>query len=82
MGGAIRRIITGIGIDKWTHFFASAFLVFAVSHFWPFWAGIAVAVVLGIAKELYDAKTGGKFEIKDLLADLLGVAIATFIVLL
>ena len=82
MGWTIRRIITGIGIDKWAHFFASAFLVFAVSHFWPFWAGIAVAVVLGTAKELYDAKTGGKFEIKDLLADLLGVAIATLIVLL
>lgn len=82
MGWTIRRIITGIGIDKWAHFFASAFLVLAVSHFWPFWAGIAVAAVLGIAKELYDAKTGGKFEFRDLLADLLGVAIATLIVLL
>lgn len=82
MGWTIRRIITGIGIDKWAHFFASAFLVFAVSHFWPFWAGIAVAVVLGIAKELYDAKTGGKIEIKDLLADLLGVATAVLIILL
>lgn len=80
MGWTIRRIITGIGIDKWAHFFASAFLVLAVSHFWPFWAGIAVAVVLGIAKELYDAKTGGKIEIKDLLADLLGVAMATIII--
>lgn len=82
MGWTIRRIITGIGIDKWAHFFASAFLVFAVSHFLPFWVGITVAVVLGIAKELYDAKTGGKIEIKDLWADLLGVATATLIILL
>lgn len=82
MGGFFRKLITGVGIDKWAHLFASAFLVLAVSHFLPFWAGITVAVVLGIAKELYDAKTGGKIEIKDLLADLLGVAIATLIVLL
>lgn len=81
MGGAIRRIITGIGIDKWAHFFASAFLVLAISRFLPFWAGITVAVVLGIIKELYDAKTGGKFDLKDLLADLLGIATAALIIL-
>lgn len=77
-----RRFIQRVGIDKWAHFFASAFLVLAISQFLPFWAGILVAVVLGIAKEIYDAQTGGKMEIKDLLADLLGVAIATLIVLL
>lgn len=70
------------GIDKVAHFSVSGLLVFAFDKFLPIWAALSIVLVLGIAKEIYDAKMGGKIEIKDILADLLGVAAATLIILL
>ena len=61
------------------HFSVSGLLVFAFDKFLPIWVALSLVLVLGIAKEIYDAKTGGKFEIKDILADLLGIAMATII---
>jgi hypothetical protein len=60
----------------------SGLLVFVFGKFVPFWVASILVLVLGIAKEIYDAKMGGKIEIKDLLADLLGVASAVLIILL
>ena len=70
------------GIDKVAHFALSAFLCLAASRFLPVWAGIAATMALGIGKELYDARTGGRWDWKDLLADALGVMVATIIVII
>lgn len=70
------------GIDKVAHFSVSGLLIFAFDKFLPIWAALSIVLVLGIAKEVYDAKMGGKMEIKDILADLLGVAAALIIILL
>ena len=80
----LRRIYIWLArhIDKVAHFSVSGLLVFAFDKFLPIWAALSLVVIIGIAKELYDAKMGGKFEIKDILADLLGVAIATLIILI
>lgn len=75
-----RRFIQRVGIDKIAHFSVSGLLVFAFDKFLPIWAALSLVLVLGIAKEIYDAKMGGKIDFKDLLADLLGVAMATIII--
>lgn len=84
MKSILHRIYTWFAnrIDKVAHFSVSGLLVFAFDKFLPIWAALSIVLVLGIAKELYDAKKGGKFEIKDILADLLGVATALIIILL
>lgn len=71
-----------IFIDKVAHFSVSGLLVFVFDKFLPIWAALSLVLVLGITKEIYDAKMGGKFEIKDILADLLGVAMATIVILI
>jgi uncharacterized protein YfiM (DUF2279 family) len=44
----------------------------------------ATGVSVGVAKELYDRRFGrsGQFDFKDLVADLLGVALATGLILI
>ena len=76
------RLIQRIGIDKVAHFAVSAFLCLAISRFLPVWAGITATMVLGIGKEVYDALTGGKVDWKDLLADTLGVVLATIVTMI
>lgn len=78
----LRRLIQRIGTDKIAHFAVSAFLCLAAGRFLPFWAGASIALALGIGKELYDSRTGGKWDWKDLLADLAGVLAATLIMII
>lgn len=77
-----RRFIQRVGIDKIAHFSVSGLLVFVFGKFLPFWVASILVLVLGITKEVYDAKTGGKIDFRDLLADLLGVAVATIVILI
>ena len=76
------RFIQRVGIDKIAHFSVSGLLVFVFGKFVPFWAASILVLILGISKEIYDAKMGGKIDFKDLLADLLGVALATIVILI
>ena len=78
MGGFIGRIIGRIGIDKICHFAVSAFLALALGRF-IHWAIAAVVVaLLGIVKELLD----GNVDWWDLVADAVGIIIATIITLI
>lgn len=77
-----RRVISRIGLDKVTHFSVSAFLSLALCRFLPLWVAVIVVAVLGVTKEVIDAKTGGKMDKKDLVADALGVAVASILCLL
>lgn len=78
MGGFIRRIIEKIGIDKLLHFFVSAYIVLALALFIHWGIAAAVAILLGVAKELID----GQIDWKDLAADALGVCLSVALCLL
>ena len=82
LGRMFRRLIQIVGIDKIAHFAVSGLLVFVFGKFLPIWVASILVLVLGIAKEVYDAKMGGKIDLRDLLADLLGVAMATIVILI
>ena len=78
MGGFIGRFIGRVGIDKICHFAVSAFLTLALGRF-VHWAIAAVVVaLLGIAKELLD----GTVDWRDLVADAVGIIIATILILI
>ena len=78
MGGFIGRTIAKIGMDKIAHFFASAFIVLALALFVHWGIAAAVAILLGVAKELID----GQIDWKDLAADALGVCLSVALCLL
>jgi uncharacterized protein YfiM (DUF2279 family) len=74
-----------VGPDKLKHFFVSAF-VQSASYSALRWSGVehdnalvtasAATVAVGIAKEVHDARSGGRFDPADLLWDLAGAAAA------
>lgn len=78
---SIDKLIARIGTDKFAHFFGSAFIVLAAGRFLPIWAALTVAAIADIAKELYDAKKGRKWDWKDILADAIGVTLGAIILL-
>lgn len=70
-----RRFIQRVGIDKIAHFAVSAFIAIALGKFVHWAIALAITVAIGFAKELIDSK----FDWKDILADSLGILIATLI---
>jgi VanZ family protein len=70
-----------IQTDKVAHFgvcFAITVCVAAMTYRSEFCSviGMAVAIFVGIGKEIYDKAKGGKIEVGDLVADLLGAGLA------
>ena len=76
--------------DKVYHFFCSytamlTFTALAIIKWespitWSVNFGIAMAILVGVVKEIWDKLTGGKLSVGDLVADGLGIAIAFLIV--
>lgn len=69
-----------IQTDKVAHFgvcFAITVCVAAMTYRSEFCSviGMAVAMIVGIGKEIYDKAKGGKIEVGDLVADLLGAGL-------
>jgi uncharacterized protein YfiM (DUF2279 family) len=72
-----------LGVDKVQHFFVAGF-VYAASFSVARLAGaerqpaLAIAVaptaLVSVGKEVHDRRTGGRFSVKDLVADALGAA--------
>ena len=71
-----------IGTDKIAHFAISAFITLGVACFLPIWVAVIIATLIGFGKEYIDFKKGGKFDWKDIQADMLGIITATVIQLL
>jgi len=44
------------------------------------WLGWAASMFVGVAKEVYDQKNGGEFDMKDIAADGIGAALGSFVV--
>lgn len=76
-----QKFIQKVGIDKVAHFAVSAFLTLALGRFVHIAIAAGAVFALGAAKELYDIpKTG--FDMKDLVADFLGIltGVATLLI--
>lgn len=70
-----------IPYDKRIHFavcFAITLLLFPLIGWWS----IGTAVATGIGKELYDWRDYGRFSWGDILADTIGVVVATILIVI
>lgn len=75
----IARLITRAGTDGMAHIVCSAALCGLLSLVLPLWVAIVATAAVGVAKELvWDLWLGkGSPSWKDLLCDLIGIAIGT-----
>lgn len=69
--------------DGLLHLVISALIVVLFGAFLPVWAAVLIAVVAGIAKEIYDRVSGnGKAEWHDLICDGIGIVLGVLVCLL
>lgn len=67
--------------DKLLHSICSLLLVIVLSLIFPIWASVLITLFIGISKEVYDkVSKKGHAEIKDLIADLIGILIGFLII--
>lgn len=89
----IKKLITGlvsIPVDKWIHAVVSMLIavflykLFALTGM-PLMMTLIVSSILtagiGVAKEVWDKKNNGSPEIRDIVADIIGVALGILLVL-
>lgn len=70
---AIKRWVRTDGL---LHMLVSALLVVAFGWIRPLWVAPAVAMAIGIAKEIYDKVSGkGTAEWHDIICDIIGIAV-------
>ena len=67
-------------IDKVAHFAITYGIVYTLADKWDINGAIAVGILVGVVKEIWDKLTGGKLSVGDLVADGLGIVIAFLIV--
>ena len=67
-------------IDKVAHFAITYALVYTLADKWDINGAIAVGILVGVVKEIWDKLSDGKLSVGDLVADGLGIAIAFWIV--
>lgn len=79
----VERLVA-FGVDKWMHIVIIMLVAWVASvMFLPFGLhravrglfGILVGMILSVAKEVYDEKTTGVFDNRDLAADAIGLAL-------
>jgi hypothetical protein len=66
-------------IDKVAHFAIIYGLVYTLADKWDINGAIAVGILVGVAKEIWDKLTDGKLSIVDLVFDVLGILTAILI---
>ena len=72
----IANFLCSFTSDRYVHFIVCMILVQLVSLFIPFYYAMLIVFILGLSKEIYDSRQkDDKFDIKDLLADSLGIII-------
>ena len=65
----------GENFDKCLHFVVCLLLTMVLSMLIPVWAAGVTVLIIGIGKEVYDYFDYGKFDWKDLLADIIGIGV-------
>lgn len=77
----ISGFLSKIEVDKWMHFDAVLFISFVAAKVLKFcgadtatavMAGFVVGIGTGLAKEIWDRNSGGKFDWQDIKADVYG----------
>ena len=66
-------------LDKIAHLAIWALGTLWIALWWKIEAGIGIAVMAGVAKEFWDRYRHGKFSVADIVADILGIALAYLI---
>lgn len=70
----IANFLCSFTSDRYVHFIVCMILVQLIALFIPFYYAMLIVFILGLGKELFDSKQkDDKFDIKDLLADILGI---------
>lgn len=70
----IANFLCSFTSDKYIHFIVCMILVQLISLFIPVLYAMLIIFILGLGKEIFDSKQkDDKFDIKDLLADILGI---------
>lgn len=72
----IANFLCSFDADKYMHFIVCMIAVQLISLLIPIIWSMLIVFILGLSKEIYDSKQkDDKFDIKDLLADSLGIVI-------
>jgi hypothetical protein len=66
-------------IDKVAHFAITYGLVYTLADKWDVNGAVAVGILVGVTKEIWDKLTDGKLSVADLVVDVLGIALAVLI---
>lgn len=79
----IANFLCSFTSDKYVHFIVCMILVQLISLFIPVLYAMLIVFILGLCKEIFDSKQkDDKFDIKDLLADNLGIIIEGLILMI
>ena len=79
----IANFLCSFTSDKYVHFIVCIILVQLIALFIPFYYAMLIVFILGLGKEIFDSKQkDNKFDIKDLLADILGIIIEGLILMI
>lgn len=79
----IANFLCSFTSDKYVHFIVCMILVQLISLFIPVLYAMLIVFILGLGKEIFDSKQkDDKFDIKDLLADILGIIIEGLILMI
>ena len=79
----IANFLCSFTSDKYVHFIVCMILVQLISLFISVLYAMLIVFILGLCKEIFDSKQkDDKFDIKDLLADNLGIVIGGLILMI
>lgn len=70
----IANFLCSFTSDRYVHFIVCMILVQLISLFIPVLYAMLIVFIIGLCKEIFDSKQkNDKFDVKDLLADILGI---------
>ena len=79
----IANFLCSFTSDKYIHFIVCMILVQLIALFIPFYYAMLIVFILGLCNEIFDSKQKvDKFDVKDLLADILGIIIEGIILMI
>lgn len=71
----MKNLLDRIGKDKYQHAIVSAVICAGLKCVVGLPLAVVLTLVIGVGKEIYDSRTGGKFDPWDLTADVVGTII-------
>lgn len=78
----ITKVRGYVRVDGLLHIMASAIILLSLHPFIGYLWSLAITIVAGITKELYDRFTDGAAEWHDLICDAIGIVYASMVILL